>query len=1027
MRFLMSEWGPMGSVLAIVALAVTAACPRTGNALLPQTHIAQYGHTRWNVGNDSIGAPSWNIVQTTDGYLWFSSDSGLFRFDGVRFIKWSFPGNEKLSNAEIFAILATTDGSLWMADLEGGLWQYRDQKLTAYHLPDHTWVVQIIEAQDGKVWLTRLGPKDGAGPVCEAGRGQVKCYKLSEPLASECCAALADGMSGDLWLSDRSHFLIKWSTQGSSSALIRLPVDHVYATAIRSIAPISPTSAWIGFETPGQRKGLQFLDHGKWRSFRTENWDSSSIGVHQLLLDHHGALWVGTDSGVYRIYDNKVEHFGKQEGLTDDRVYGLFEDHEGDLWAATMGGIDCFHDLAVVTFQAGKDLQGPEFDDVYATRDGRLWIGGAGALNSIVGTSVLPPITGHKLPGKQITAILEDHNGQLWVGADDTLSLFRNGSFSRFNRPDRRPIGWITGLTEDNDRTIWAEVNDNGRHELAHISNGRMIQILHEPEMPYARRLVADQHGSLWMGLMSGNLARYRNGHLDIFKYPQNSGSPIFEVTVDSGGAVLAATSHGVLGWRDGKQQVLTSRNGLRCESVNTLVIDRNQSLWLRTQCGMVEIPASEVTKWWNDGEAALKTRVFDTFDGVEFGRAAFQGATRTPDGKLWFVNGVALQMIDPDHLPSNRVVPPVKVEELTVNGVSYSPSPIQRFPKFTRDIAIRYTGLSYVAPQKVRFRYKLEGQDTSWQEAGTRREAFYTNLAPGAYTFRVIACNNDGLWNEIGDSVSFSIAPAYYQTRWFNFLCIAMFAALLWIFYLFRLRQATVRVQERLGARMEERERIARELHDTLLQGFQGLMLRFQAVMNILPKDGPAQDAMEAALTRADEVLLEGRQHVKDLRSEGTAADDLIGLLAKSGEEFGLHQRAQFSLAVIGSPVVLDPAVSQDAYRIGCEAIANAYQHAEASKIEVEISYSHSVVRLRVRDDGKGVNQDTLDRGREGHWGLAGMRERARNIGAKLDIWSHIGAGTEIELEIPAKIALLREPVQQHQHRRKHYAEEDA
>jgi signal transduction histidine kinase len=502
-------------------------------------------------------------------------------------------------------------------------------------------------------------------------------------------------------------------------------------------------------------------------------------------------------------------------------------------------------------------------------------------------------------------------------------------------------------------------------------------------------------------------MARYRQGKLETFHYPHKTDSFVNEIIVNQDGSVLGATSFGLIGWREGKQQILTVRNGLPCDSINALITDDSGSLWLYAHCGLIQIAGSELQKWWGNAAAVLKMRVFDANDGVQTGLAPFQKAARSTDGKLWFVNQVNLQMIDPVHLPVNTIPPPVHVEEATANGQTFAPANGLHFAALTRDVAIRYTALSFVAPQKVRFRYMLEGQDKTWQEAGTRREAFYTNLSPTSYRFRVVACNNDGLWNEAGATWSFQIAPAFYQTLWFKVLGIGAGLLFCWSLYLLRLRQATAQIQ----ARLSERLRIARELHDTLLQGFSGLVLRFAAAAKALPPNEPAHELMEKALDRADEVLLEGRLRVRNLRLEATATKDLGESLLNCGEELAQDSGVAFKLAVLGESHPLDPAALDDVYQIGREALINAFSHSRASSIEVEITYDRANVRLRVRDNGIGIDPNILKEGRPGHWGLSGIRERAEHIGAKLNIWSSAGAGTEIDLTIPSRVAYPRGP----------------
>jgi len=399
-----------------------------------------------------------------------------------------------------------------------------------------------------------------------------------------------------------------------------------------------------------------------------------------------------------------------------------------------------------------------------------------------------------------------------------------------------------------------------------------------------------------------------------------------------------------------------------------------------------------------------LDMRVFDSVDGVQPGFGSFQGAAHGSDGRLWFANGFSLQTIDPLHLPSNPIPPPVHIEEVLFDQKSFPPKPDLKFPALTKDLAIRYTGLSFVAPQKVFFRYMLEGQDKTWQDAGTRREAIYTNLGPGTYRFRVIACNNDGLWNSSGDTLIFTIQPAFYQTKWFFALCVSLFLGVLWLLYLIRLKRVRVQIERQLGARLDERERISRELHDTLLQGFHGLILRLQGVAKRVPGEDPTRQMLDSVLDRADEVLQESRQRVQSIREDQGPEGELSEALAACGKEFGENYPSSFLLSVTGTHTTLRPPVFDEVYLIAREALFNAFQHSNASTIHVELTYTSDGLTLRIRDDGSGIDPEILRSGRSGHWGLSGMRERADKIGGCLEIWTQRGSGTMIDLTIPLK-----------------------
>jgi signal transduction histidine kinase len=364
--------------------------------------------------------------------------------------------------------------------------------------------------------------------------------------------------------------------------------------------------------------------------------------------------------------------------------------------------------------------------------------------------------------------------------------------------------------------------------------------------------------------------------------------------------------------------------------------------------------------------------------------------------------------VIDPRDLRLNKLPPPVHVEGIVADRKPYEASSSVRLPPLVRDLAIEYTATSLVAPEKMQFRYKLEGRDRDWHDAGNRRQAFYTDLDPGDYRFRVIAANNSGVWNEEGAALDFSIAPAYWQTTWFRALCVAAFAVLLWALDRLRLRRVARQFNATLEARVSERTRIARELHDTLLQSFHGLLLRFQTVFELLPgRPAEAKKLLESTIDQAAGAITEGRDAVQGLRSGATEAD-LAEALRTLGEQLaadeGAGEDAVLCVEVHGAPRALHPVVRDEAFRIASEALRNAFRHAAAKRIEVELRYEDRQLGLRVRDDGKGIDPQVLNRGgREGHFGMHGMRERAQLTGGKLTVWSKLDSGTEVELIIPA------------------------
>jgi signal transduction histidine kinase len=477
----------------------------------------------------------------------------------------------------------------------------------------------------------------------------------------------------------------------------------------------------------------------------------------------------------------------------------------------------------------------------------------------------------------------------------------------------------------------------------------------------------------------------------------------------------------------------LSSKNGLPCDTVHWAIEDNDHSLWLYTACGLVRLARSELDAWVADPNRAIQATVFDSTDGARSlsspGHYHPQVA-KTPDGKLWFLPWDGVSVIDPHRIPFNKLPPPVHIEQVVADRKVYwqnlsvdasssrSSSSQPRLPPLVRDLMIDYTALSFVAPERVLFRYKLEGRDPGWQNVGARRQAFYNDLPPGNYRFRVAACNNSGVWNEAGTFLDFSIAPAYYQTIWFRVSCVAVFLALLWALHRLRLRRLAYQFNMRLEERVSERTRIARELHDTLLQSFQGLMLRFQTVGEMLPaRPLDAKNALEGALDRADQAISEGRDAITDIRASTLASRDLeksiTALMTNLSEELAADngRSATFRVLVEGTPRAVRPTLQDEIHRIARESLRNAFRHAQAAHIETEITYGESL-RLRFRDDGKGIDRSVVEHGgRSGHWGLPGIRERAKQIGAQLTVWSELGAGTEVELSIPGSIAYEASP----------------
>ena len=981
-------------VVLLTWLAVPAAW-----ALNPDLQLSQYGHSTWRIRDGLLPSEVNSIAQTSDGYLWVGTTNGLLRFDGVRFVPFTLRNDERLPSPVITSLRGSRDGSLWIGT-RAGLSHWVNQRLVNILPAGGSY--QVLEDQNGAIWvISKIGAGDMS--LCRVISIELHCYEPSDGIPNN-PMSLAEDPQGNLWIGGRSE-LVSWKPQ-SHAAYTTLGLQQNKAQPGAShLAAASDGSLWVGMSFSGPGTRLQQLIQGAWKPFETPAIDNT-LQISALLVDRHGTLWVGAYShGIYRIRNGKVQHFDSSDGLSGDFVRNLYEDREGNVWVATGGGLDLFRDVRIASLAPRQGLDVGEVDAVLAARDGAVWIGSDSALEVLRGDEHTVIRTGKIQPGSQVTTLFEDHANRLWVGVDQTLSIYQNGTFKEIKNNQSAEIGWVVGMAEDTDSDMWAEVIVKQENRvLLRIHNFQVVEEFPDSQIPAARRLAPDPSGGLWLGLINGDLARMRHGRVQIFHFEHAANAILYQVGVSPDGTVLGATTYGLVGIKNGKQQVLTMRNGLPCDAINAFLTDSNENLWLDSACGIIEIDAAEMLKWWQQADIPITVKAFDILDGVGPGAAGpFPAAGRTPDGRLWFGRGSSLQVIDPAHLATNVIPPPVQVEQVVADRKSYPARDGLLIPPLTRDLQINYTALSFAVPQKVVFRYLLEGRDNSWQEPGTRRQAFYTDLRPGRYRFRVIACNNDGVWNEAGASLDFIIMPAWYQTTWFRVSCLIIALLAVWVIFRLRVRQIAQAMNARFDERLAERTRIARDLHDSFLQTIQGSKLVADDALE--PGTDPerlrrAIQQLSVWLGRATE---EGREALNSLRMSTLERNDLAGAFRRAIEECRLQNSIKVSFSVVGQSREMHPIVRDEVYRIGYEAIRNACVHSHGSELSVDLAYS-SDLTVRVLDDGIGMDADMAENGKDGHFGLRGMRERAERIAADLTIVSS-AAGSRVVLVVPGGI----------------------
>jgi signal transduction histidine kinase/ligand-binding sensor domain-containing protein len=991
----------LGALLAGFLLAV---CPHA-LALNPALDINQYAHTAWKIREGFSKGTIVAITQTSDGYLWLGTEFGLLRFDGVRYHPWQPPAGQELPSSYIRSVLASRDGTLWIGTAKG-LASWKTGKLTHYPNLAGQSIWALLEDREGTIWAG--GQSTPTGRLCAVRASGVQCYG-EDGAFGQFIDTLHEDSRGNLWVGGVAGL---WRWKPGSPQHYPMP-DRVQALMEGNDGALVVV----------MYSGIKQLVDGKLIPYPFPP-NASPFTPREMFRDRQGSLWIGTtDGGLVHIHNGRTDMFERSDGLSGDFVEKIFEDREGNIWVATIDGLDRFRDIAVSTLSVKQGLSNATVVSVLVARDGAVWLGTLNGLNRWNQGEVTVYRKGTSgLPDDSIESLYEDDQKRIWAATNRGLAFFEKGRFT----PVESVPGEVKSISGDRAGNVWI----SQWRTLFQVRGGRVVA-----RFPWAgfgrkepaRAMVPDPRGDgIWLAFLDGDVGYFDGSQLRVV-YTKAAGlgaGNTRDLYLDRDSVLWAATEGGLSRLKDGRIATLNSRNGLPCDDVHWVMEDDLKFYWIYMACGLVRTTRAEMEAWAatasTDPHRRVAATVFDGFDGIRshtHTTGFSPNAGKSLDGRLWFLPWDGVSVVDPRNIPFNKLPPPVHIENITVDHKSYevvsAKGPLE-LPPHVRDLEIDYTALSLVAPEKVLFRYKLEGWDNEWQDAGNRRQAFYTNLSPRSYRFRLMACNNSGVWNDAGTFLDFTVAPAYYQTTWFHVSCVAAFLAVLAVLYRLRLRQVAHEFNMRLEERVNERTRIARDLHDTLLQGFQGVLLKFHAITYLLPdRPADARKTLEAVIEQARQAITDGRDAVQGLRSSTVATTDVAQAISALGEDLAASlpgNAPYFAVQVEGETRDLAPLVRDDTYRIAGEALRNSFRHAQATRIEVEIRYDNSQLRVRLRDDGKGIDQNVLDGGgRSGHYGLPGMHERAKLVGGKLVIWSELNSGTEIELTIPAAVAYAK------------------
>jgi ligand-binding sensor domain-containing protein/signal transduction histidine kinase len=1001
-----------------------------------------------------------HILQDSQGFLWLGTYNGLNRYDGYQFKSYKPEANSPNSIGGVFihALFQDRSGALWIgADQDLDRFDPVSETFTNFHsnLADPEspagQLEDITQDSDGILWLATRNGLDRLDPRS----GQFTHYRNdpNDPrsLRSNDVRFVFEDRQGILWVATavgpdsfdrRTGKVIRhYLGSGFQSA----PLDRILEDRAGTL--------WL---SATRASGLTSLDR-RTGVYTTYIFDDrpGAPGMHgcsAMLEDRHGMLWLATaPSGVVK-FDRQRRQFTRYRNdpnnpgsLSSNIALSLLEDREGNIWAGTAdGGVNRFSSgpspFTIYRNEPGNPNSLDE-DFVYSVFEDShriLWVG-TKQLNRLDRQTKRYSVYRHD-PANSATiargvpyGAVEDHDGFLWFGIwGGGLNRLdrRTGRFRAYRHDPANPTSLsndvIWSLLLDREGKVWAGTDD-GLNRLD-MRSGRFTVFRYDgPIETRAYRVLAeDSDGSIWMGTFEHGVQRLdpRTGKIVAYTYDPKvrnglTNNRVNAIRVDHSGTLWIGTQNGLERFDRHTEQftAFTEHDGLPNNAVEGILEDNAGNLWLSTGNGLSKFDPRAGTFKNYYAEDGLAGNEFNSCSGCSFKSTA---------GEMFFggVNGITA--FYPERVIDNPYVPPVvltdfrlfnnpaRIGENSVLRRSISYTDALTLSHQQNIFSLEFSSLSYTSSQRNHYRHRLEGLETNWNEVGsTQRFVTYTTLPPGHYTFRVQGSSSSGVWNEQGVALRIRILPPWWNTKWFLALCGATLLALLWATHQLRAQRLHQQFNMRLEERVGERTRIARDLHDTLLQSFQGLVFRLQGALNQLPnRPEKAYEVLENALVSADQAIAEGRSAVQELRSGPFNESNLEQMLLATGRELASSQNAGDSapplrVIVEGNRRAKRPMIRGEIYRIGRELLRNAYRHAQAQNIEAELRYDDEAFLLIVRDDGKGIDPQVLKRhGRPGHWGLPGLYERAEGIRGRLDIWSEAGAGTEVRLTVPSAVA---------------------
>jgi ligand-binding sensor domain-containing protein/signal transduction histidine kinase len=967
-------------------------------ALDPKRTISQYVHDHWGADRGFVGGEIYAISQSNDGYLWIGTERGLVRFDGYTFTMVHQPLPDAPPVDRVRGLLSDGEGNLWIR-LEGPhMLLYRDGKFedvgARLDLQDVTITAMAVD-NEGAVLLAGLGDR-----TLRYRNGHLETVVKTEEQPGT-VISMAVTRDGRIWMGTQYDGLSRVS-HGQISRL----VEESDASQVKALLPAVNGALWIGTE-----RGLQHWD-GK---SLTKEELPTPIGQLQILAmarDRRGNVWIGTNHGIVRISISGAVSVDQLRAGPGNEVTAIFEDRDGSLWFGGPQGIERLRDGMFSSFSTAQGLASDRNGPVYVDSDGRTWFAPLSGGLYWMRDGRIAPIT---LGGLDHDVVYSISGGkdEVWVGRQSgglTVLTGHDDSFSgrTYTHADGLAQDSVYSVHRSRDGTVWAGTVSAG---VSRLADGRFTNFSEANGLSSntVNSIAEGFDGTIWLAT-PGGLNSFADGHWTNRSaqdgLPASNVRTIFE---DSKHVLWIATSGGLAFLSSGHIRVPQKLpEGLR-EQIYGIAEDGMGSLWFTTSDHVFQVNRDRLLKGSLGVTDIQSYGISDGLPGVE---GVGRDRTIVPDqsGRIWVSLDRGLAVADPRVAIDNAVPGTVRIESMSAGGDQLDLQNPPRLPAGVESIVFNYAGGNLAAPERIRFRYKLDGSDRGWSDVVASRQVTYTNLGPGSYRFRVVASNSNGLWNGPETTVPFIIEPAFWQTWWFRLVCVAAVVLMIVALYRLRMYQMTRRLNVRFQERLAERTRIAQDLHDTLLQGVLSASLQLDVAEDQVPEDSPAKPLLRRVLQLMGKVTEEGRNALRGLRSSEADNRSLELAFSRVRQEFTLDDKIGYRVIANNIARPVRPIIRDEVYRIGREALVNAFVHAQANNIEVEVEYASRHLRVLVRDDGSGIDPQVLQSGRDGHWGLSGMRERSEGIGANLKLRSRIGAGTEVELTVPSTIAFESE-----------------